>query len=466
MADLRQHRGTPITRRKFVGGAVAGNGTLLWRSILGVVVILLSLAGCNNKESQSDSNQYFATSTSTSAFETLRPSNDSSIATPSVTPTVISATPTVSSTVLPPPTTTVPPNVEEGLQEITKHVIRVPSDLEILEGSYLESSQASAKQFEAGGPTPTKIIVSTHDCQLISIDTLTLEQVVIWHYSGADYRHFYCKRFGNKNEIFPDIEGPISYIENLEWIDSRYLLISLCCEPAAGRFEVIDTLQNSSPLFLALNGRYPSINEKNILLYNTISTIGSVIFDVNYDISDPDYPFYGLESESIFYTLSFDRELDTDGFIVEGGFILEVSWVGDDKIVFELWVNYYHGKWYPFIGIFNTVSHSSTFMSRGDGWTLPTGDVNGNLVVVEQSCNYVNNASNNCDRQGRKIVLLNPDTLLPYYEIAVQENIVDMDLNGESLLVIFSNGEMGIFNLSDGSYRRIADGITNAIWAE
>lgn len=178
---------------------------------------------------------------------------------------------------------------------------------------------------------------------------------------------------------------------NLEWIEPSFLLVSVCCEPAVGRFELIDTSNGTGPSWLALNGDSPSINDDNVLLFsigNSFGTeqtyaIGLRAFDLRYNDSDPDYPYFGLVSEPTLYSLSFGPDHGAD----ISGFVSELSWVGKDKIAFELWARGPDSSLHPFIGLVDVQSNSAMFGSRGDGWTLPTGDASSNLVVVEQLCN-------------------------------------------------------------------------------
>ncbi len=429
-----------------------------WVASIVFVALLLILTSCETDRRRSNSDTDTAASVSTPELGTSQPLSESDI-------TIPSAAPIITPTAVPSPTAKNLLDREEELNEVLYNPIQIP----VLDNFYLENNPVNGEPLGASGPMPTRIIASTYECELISIDPLTGQSVLIWLYSGTDYWDFDCDNINGGSEATPSIEGTISYIENLEWIDSRYLLVSLCCEPATGRFEVIDTSQSNQPYFLALSGGSPSVNKSNMLLYSIpsifrreFSAIGSVMFEVNYDASEPGNPFLSLESDTIFYTLSF-APYHTSG---TNGFVSELSWVGDSKIVFEMWIDSPYSGWYPFIGIFDTVSQSAAFKSRGDGWTLPTGDANENLVVAEQSCNYIGMISNTCNTYGGKVVLLEPDTLIPIYEFTVHENIVDMDLARGLLLVTFSNGEMGIFNLSDGSFTAIADRITNAIWVE
>ena len=60
--------------------------------------------------------------------------------------------------------------------------------------------------------------------------------------------------------------------------------------------------------------------------------------------------------------------------------------------------------------------------------------------------------------------MLDPETLVPVYEVSVSDNIADMDLSRGWLLVTLSNGQTGTFDLADSTFTSIADGITNAGW--
>ena len=361
------------------------------------------------------------------------------------------------------------PNEQERADSVNPSIsTAIPISIPILDEVVHASSPMNGEPFRENDPVPVTIIASTTQCDLVSIDTLTSQSASIWDYAASGDRDFDCQ---DSHVDEPSGESLASYVDNLEWIDPNFLLVSLCCEPAVGRFELIDTSNGLGPSWLALNGGSPSLNEDNVLLYSLSShvdaegervAISSMAFDVHYDESVPDYPFYGLKSEPTLYALSFGPDNAAD--IV--GFISELSWVGEDKIAFELWTRGPSSNLHPFIGLIDIESNSAIFGSSKDGWSLPSGDASSNLVVVEQTCNWVDRMHDSCTSSEAKIVVLDSNSLAPTYEIAVNDNVVDMDLHRGWLLVTFSSGQMGILDLVDGSFSAIADGVVNAVWAE
>lgn len=322
------------------------------------------------------------------------------------------------------------------------------------------SNGANGEPFLRNGLAPMSIIASTSECEVVSIDTQTSQSTLIWVYTS---QYLDCDP---SDGLDHDREIPDGYIEDVEWADPSFVLLSMCCEPAVGRFEVIDISDEIGPTWLALNGGSPSINENNVLLYSVpvglFKTIVSNAFDVRYN-QDPEGSFYSLESERMPYTLTLGLDYDPD----TSASVYTTSWVGEDKIAFELWLRPPDSSLHPFIGLIDLESESAIFASSPDGWTLPTGDShsNSNLVVVEQECNWVNEMPDGCSNDEAKIVVLDSDSLAPIREIDVDDRVVDMDLQRGWLLVTFSNGQMGILDLADGSFSAIAEGIINAAWA-
>ncbi len=313
---------------------------------------------------------------------------------------------------------------------------------------------------------PERIIASTYECQVVSIDTRTGQATLVWNYAGADSRYFHCNP-AEEEEPPPFYESTSRSIEDLEWIDPSFVLINLCCEPADGKFEVIDTSISNQPLGLGLFGTSSSINGDDVLAFSRSHlfgevepyAVGSTLFDVRFDDSDSDYPFFSLQSGNTYYSLSFSSEQGS-GVL---GSVSQVSWVGNHKIAFVLWTEGLYPEFYPFIGLMDIESQSIVFKSRGNGWVKPAGDADGNLVVVEIHCF---STPDTCDTQDPKIVVLDPDTLTPVYEVPVNERVFDMDLSRGWLLVTFSNGQTGTLDLADGTFTAIADGIVNAGWME
>ena len=344
--------------------------------------------------------------------------------------------------------------------------ILIPS----LDESVYVGSGASGELIQGKGPVPMTIAASTSQCELVFIDTLTSQSTPIWDYPTSDDRDFDCEHLDASGYSTSDGESLSSYIDNLEWANPNFLLVSLCCEPAVGRFEVIDTSKDMSPFWLALNGNSPSLNESNRLLYSVplrrgeqdVGVVGSIAFDVRYDESDPDYPFYNLESGPIMYALSIDG---TDVANVHP-FVSDLSWVGEDKIAFELWAHGPNSSLHPFIGLIDLGSDSTIVRSRTNGWTLPSGDGYANLVVAEQACHRIERMTTSCTNDETKIVVLDSDSLAPIHETVVNGSVVDMDLHRGWLLVTFSNGRMGVLDPMDGSFSQVATGIAAAVWTE
>lgn len=331
------------------------------------------------------------------------------------------------------------------------------------------SSGLKGDPLRRDGPAPMAVVAATGQCELVFIDARTLEAALIWDYGDGDDRYFDCGDFGAEEPLVSG-ENARSHIESIEWVYPSLVLVSLCCEPAVGRFEVIDTSNDRGPFWLSLNGGSPSLNEDNVLLYSLssylggreTSVIGSVEFDAHLDASDPEYPFYSIESEPALYALSAGPDHATGIH----GFVSDVSWVGEDKIAFELWAQGPSSNLHPFIGLIDLESNTTMFGSRNDGWTLPSGDGSSNLVVVEQRCNRFNSMTDDCASDGAKIVVLDANSLAPTYEMAVDDNVADMDLHRGWLLVTFRSGRMGVLDLADGSFSLVADQITNAGWVK
>lgn len=356
----------------------------------------------------------------------------------------------------------VPPVDSEQRSEAVLNSFHIP----VLDDSYLATIEAQGEPFNRNGPMPERIIASTDECQVVSIDTQTGQAALYWNYTGADSRYFHCNN-AEEEDPPPYYESSSSFIEDLEWVDPSFVLISLCCEPAIGRFDVIDTSISNRPFELSVFGSSPSVNDADVLVFSRAHSfrgvepygVGSTPFDARFDDSDPDYPYFSLQSDNTYYSLSFSSEQGAG----VGGAVTQVSWVGNSKIAFALWTWRLFPEAYPFIGIMDIASQSIVFKSRGNGWVMPTGDADGNLVVAEQNCTVTPDA---CDAQGAKIVALDSDTLTPLSEVPVSESVSDMDLSRGWLLVTFSNGQMGTIDLADGEFTAIADGIVNAGWME
>ena len=334
------------------------------------------------------------------------------------------------------------------------------------------------------GDMPLSIVASTKACEIIVVDAATGETTKLWKYkyiNTANTPFYYCKPYPNDFEALeailpPNYESGPSFPEDLEWVDTGYVLISMCCEPAVGRFELLampGTSETEEPIWLALQGRFPNIDDDGSLVFLMGDSIGVgngypivVIeeFDINSDnASSPEYPSYGFTGDQSYYGLSFDQEDTSSGI---RGFIGNVSWLDNDRIAFDLWsfdFNLPGSDVFSWIGVIDLTQQSVSLNSRSPGWSTPTGDELGNFVVSEQPCNFY---FGTCDQDRSIIVTLDSHTLLPIHELEVDGNIADMDLVRGWLLITLTDGRMGTIDFTTGEFSVIADGITHAVWME
>ena len=345
------------------------------------------------------------------------------------------------------------------------------------------------------GGMPRSILASTEACEIITIDPTTGEATILWKYTHVGYTaasgayisrtpFYYCEPFPNDIESIESIlprnyeSGP-SFIEDLEWLDTRYILISMCCEPANGRFELLampGTFETEEPL-RAASGRFPNVNDDGSLVFVDFGTIGyddsgygdsiSVIeeFVINSDnASDPEYPGYSFTGNRSYYRLFFDQNEIAANIHGDVG---NVSWLDNDRIVFDLYLFGQHDllslEVLSWIGVIDPTQQSVSLNSRKPGWSNPTGDGLGNLVVAEQPCNF---GVSTCELDSSKIVTVDSHTLLPIHELEMDGNIADMDLERGWLLITLTDGRMGTIDFTTGEFSVIADGITHAVWME
>lgn len=462
----------------------ATGGTFLCGIAVVVIALLVGSTSCNVNELTSGGDPMATIPERHSAPDpshTLSPVPSPGIATPLPRPTAtLTSQPSLESGVLQPlADPTVSPTAQtQATEEVDseggggelsttrdKTIFSIPG----LADSRLEGMQSDGEPFARRGPAPQQIVASTDDCRIVAIDSSTRKLASIWNYPNIRAEDFY---HDGPEELSPNLDIPCDYINGMEWIGPNYLLLSLCCEPVDGRFELIDIFQNDGPHEFQSYGYSMSVNSQNVLIYSRSNPFRMMQAAVALEpfalrLHQPDMDsspsFFYLESDPTFLTFSLDLE--------EGPYTLasvsELSWVGDSKIAFELWTESAHPyqpvEWYPFIGLIDISSHSVVLKTRGAGWTLPTGDAGGNLVVVEQACMTM---INRCSSNDTKIVVLDPDTLAPVYEVDFDRNIVDVDLARGWLLVTFLDGQMGTVDLADGSFAPIADGIVNAGWME
>ena len=343
-----------------------------------------------------------------------------------------------------------------------------PYSLPALSASISNNTQFDGLPFETVGQMPTAIIASTSDCSIVSIDPKTMLAKELWNYTtitSADKLN--CDEKNGDSVTDQELESVPGHIEDLDWISPSYVLISMCCEPAAGRFEVLDTNSNIQPKWLALNGRSPSVNHDNVLLYSRpfflhqgIPAIASVPFQIKYNTSDSANTFYELQDSGIDYPIKF-RDNDASN---RGSFVSKVDWVGDYNVVFELHRHdEAHSMWLSWIGYIDLAKKSVIVNSRGVGWTLPAGDQLGNLVVIEQECG---NWLEKCAPFPASVVVVDSETLNPIYEVAISQSVADLDLVRGWLLLTLTDGRVGTFDLATGTFTAIAEGIRSAVWQE
>jgi len=350
--------------------------------------------------------------------------------------------------------------------------------------SILIDHPSSQQPLAPTGDMPPSIIASTEACEMVMVDSATGEKTILWKYQYIDTAStpfYYCEPLPEDIESIlpPNYESGPSYIEDLEWIDSGYILISMCCEPAVGRFELLAMPGKSeteeSPR-LALHGRFPNISDDGSLVFVGFGTIGyadtrfpdavSVIeeFGVSTDDkSHPEDPRYKFTGEVRNYGLYFNPdEISSD----LRGHVGDVSWLDNDRIAFDLWsfdLDLSDSGLFSWIGVIDLTQQSVSLHSRSPGWSNPTGDGLGNLVVAEQSCNSL---IGTCELDGSRIVTVDSQTLLPVHELEVDGEIADMDLVRGWLLVTLTDGRMGTVDFATGEFSVIADGITHAVWMD
>lgn len=285
--------------------------------------------------------------------------------------------------------------------------------------------------------------------------------MTLWDYGERERRELDCSETGL---AYVDYSGTAEiapgFIDDIEWSAPQFVLVSLCCEPAAGRFEVLDTTTGQQD-WLALDGSYPAIDDQNRLLFvrpdiGPVGSIASVSFDVFHDKTDRAHQYYQLRDDP------FRRDFAQGNTGDEtSSFIGPVSWIGAPNLDFQLLVRdeQQRSSWVGYLDSELEI----TLNTRGRGWTLPAGDQFGNLVVAEQQCIELLRV---CDASRARIVVVDPPQLAPVYEVEIDGTVTDMDLVRGWLLVTLADGRMGSLDLSDGTFNVIAQGIRNAVWQE
>ncbi len=320
--------------------------------------------------------------------------------------------------------------------------------------------------FAPSGAIPAAVIASTEECDIVAIDSQTGETVVLWDYSTRDNRSLDCSDQGSEyREYVGTEEIAPGYIEDVEWVDSKYVLINICCEPGAGRFEVLDIEEHDQPIWLALNGYSPWVDNQSTFLFSSsgvgdaIVSFGTIPFQVSYDSSDPNHPYYRLLGDAFYHHLV----LEEGGASTLRWSVGRSTWVGGNDIVVGLWTILSDLGWYPWVAKISPGGAAAASNARGLGWMMPTGDRMGNLVVAEQECRpYLAE----CIGLPAKIVVVDPQSLVPLHEVEVDDVVIDMDLVRGWLLVTLVDGRMGTLDLADGTFNILADGVRNAVWQE
>ncbi|WP_420618984.1 hypothetical protein [Candidatus Poriferisocius sp.] len=324
--------------------------------------------------------------------------------------------------------------------------------------------------FGTTGNIPSAIVASTEECDIVSVESQTGGVRVLADfsaYSGKARVFDECsdqgleyQEYTGKAEIAP------GFIEDLEWVDPKYVLIGRCCEPAIGRFEILDIDDHDRPYWLALNGSYPSVNDRGELVFSELGASGGLAsfgilpLVIGYDDdSDPSRPFFATAGD-----VSFHHLMAEDG---EGpglnSFATRTSWVEGNSIALGIWTLMEDQGFFPWVMLIDLDIGPIAANARGLGWMLPTGDRFGNLVVAQQHCfGYLSE----CIGSPGKVVVVDSGTLVPLYEVDVEDTIVDMDLVRGWLLVTLVDGRMGVLDLADGTFNVLANGIRNAVWQE
>ena len=337
----------------------------------------------------------------------------------------------------------------------------------------------TGRPFEPVGAIPTGIIASTDGCDIVAIDSATSEAETLWRYPGRSElgrwgddcgeTGFDHRGVSGAAEIMPErAELPPGFIDDIEWIQPHYVLVSFCCEPAVGRFEIIDTITGEMD-WLALSGSYPSIDGQTRLLYvdptrgpnDGVGYPLGAIMSVSLDVSG----FISEDSGEIYYSLGEQRQtrlfLQADSEVGGSDFVSSVSWLDAPNLVAQLW-SYREGESTSWVAYIDSES-KITINSRGSGWMFPTGDDSGNLLVAEQRCPELWQP---CDTADARVVVVDVPDLTPLHEVEIDGAVADMDLVSGHLLVTLTDGRMGTLDLADGTFNVIARGVRRAVWQE
>ena len=318
---------------------------------------------------------------------------------------------------------------------------------------------------------PAAIIASTEECDIVSIDSQTGAVRVLADFSAYSGKARVFRDCSDEGLEYQEYTGTAEiapgYIEDVEWVDPKYVLTGNCCEPAVGRFEIFDIEEHDQPYRFGPNGSYPAVNGRGELVFSVLSVVGAlasfgiVPLDINYDdASDPSSTFLGTSGDISFHYL----KLDEGGNPNPNSFATRTSWVGGHAIALGVWTVMDDLGFFPWVVLIDLNSGPIAANARGSGWELPTGDELGNLVVAEQHCFLF--PKSECIGSPAKVVVVDSETLVPLYEVEVDDVVVDMDLVRGWLLVTLVDGRMGTLDLADGTFNVLANGIRNAVWRE
>ena len=359
------------------------------------------------------------------------------------------------------PTEAASTEVSDPTEGLGGSVHYVPSVVTPMPGA----SKLEGQPFAPSGAMPAAIIASTVECDIVAVDSQTGDVTILSAYVSGD-----CSDEGIEyQEYTGSAEIALGFIEDVEWADPKYVLTGNCCEPAVGRFEVLDLEEHDQPYRLGLDGSYPSISDRGELLFSAggfdvrseFAALGIAPFEVSYNDSDPSYPSYQQVGDVSYHTLALDD--GGEGTLNRTSFVYRTTWVADSVVAVGIFTARGESDWLPWVAVIGLDSGPVAANTRGVGWMHPTGEQLGNLVVAEQRCfGYLSQ----CTGSPSKVVVVDSETLDPLYEVEVDDTIVDMDLVRGWLLVTLVDGRMGTLDLSDGSFNVLANGIRNAVWQE
>ena len=331
------------------------------------------------------------------------------------------------------------------------------------------NSQLEGEPFVAIGAMPSAIIASTEECDIVSVDSQTGAVRVLADFSAYSEKARVFSDCSDEGIEYQEYSGTAEiapgYIEDVEWIEPKYVLIGNCCEPAAGRLEVMDIEEHDQPYGFGLSGSYPAVNSQGELLFSTpalsggLASFGVVQLDLDEDASGPSSTYIETSGEISFHYLMSSEGGDDR----PNSFATRTTWVGGDVIALGIWTLMEDRRFLSWVLLIDLDIGPVAANARGFGWELPTGDESGNLVVAEQRC-FLFKAP--CMGLSARVVVVDPQTLVPLYEVEVDDTVVDMDLERGWLLVTLVDGRMGTLDLIEGTFTVLATGIRNAVWQE